>query len=215
MSDKFYELLDRTGFVFLDGGFGTMLQATGVEIGHNPELLNITNPDVIMNIHRQYVESGSDIFCANTFGANSYKLKNSGYTVAEIVSAGIAIAKKAASGKALVALDIGPIGQLLEPSGTLTFEEAYEIHKETVLAGADADIIIIETMTDLYEVKAALLAAKENSDKPVLVTMTYEANMRTFTGVSPECATAVLEGLGADAVGVNCSLGDEELFPII
>ncbi|MBQ6943771.1 MAG: homocysteine S-methyltransferase family protein [Ruminococcus sp.] len=215
MNDKFYELLDRTGFVFLDGGFGTMLQATGVEIGHNPELLNITNPDVIMNIHRQYVESGSDIFCANTFGANSYKLKNSGYTVAEVVSAGIAIAKKAASGKALVALDIGPIGQLLEPSGTLTFEEAYEIHKETILAGADADIIIIETMTDLYEVKAALLAAKENSDKPVLVTMTYEANMRTFTGVSPECATAVLEGLGADAVGVNCSLGPDELLPII
>ncbi len=215
MSDKFYELLDRTGFVFLDGGLGTMIQAAGVETGHNPESLNITNPDVIMNIHRQYVESGSDIVYANTFGANRYKLKNSGYTVAEVVSAGIAIAKKAASGKALVALDIGPIGQLLEPSGTLTFEEAYEIHKETVLAGADADIIIIETMTDLYEVKAALLAAKENSDKPVLVTMTYEENMRTFTGVSPECAIAVLEGLGADAVGVNCSLGPDELLPIM
>ncbi len=215
MNDKFFELLDSRNFIILDGGFGTMLQATGVEIGHNPELLNITNPDVIMNIHRQYVESGSDIFCANTFGANSYKLKNSGYTVAEVVSAGIANAKKAASGQALVALDIGPIGQLLEPSGTLTFEQAYEIHKETILAGSDADVIIIETMTDLYEVKAALLAAKENSDKPVLVTMTYEENMRTFTGVSPECAAAVLEGLGADAIGVNCSLGPVELYPVL
>ena len=215
MNDKFFELLDSRNFIFLDGGLGTMIQATGVEIGHNPELLNITNPDVIMNIHRQYVESGSDIFCANTFGANSYKLKNSGYTVDEVVSAGIANAKKAASGQALVALDIGPIGQLLEPSGTLTFEQAYEIHKETILAGSDADVIIIETMTDLYEVKAALLAAKENSDKPVLVTMTYEENMRTFTGVSPECAAAVLEGLGADAIGVNCSLGPVELYPVL
>ncbi len=215
MNDKFFELLDSRNFIILDGGFGTMLQATGVEIGHNPELLNITNPDVIMNIHRQYVESGSDIFCANTFGANSYKLKNSGYTVDEVVSAGIANAKTAAAGRALVALDIGPIGQLLEPSGTLTFEQAYEIHKETILAGSDADVIIIETMTDLYEVKAALLAAKENSDKPVLVTMTYEENMRTFTGVSPECAAAVLEGLGADAIGVNCSLGPVELYPVL
>lgn len=215
MNDKFFELLDSRNFIILDGGFGTMLQATGVEIGHNPELLNITNPDVIMNIHRQYVESGSDIFYANTFGANSYKLKNSGYTVDEVVSAGIANAKTAAAGRALVALDIGPIGQLLEPSGTLTFEEAYEIHKETILAGSDADVIIIETMTDLYEVKAALLAAKENSDKPVLVTMTYEENMRTFTGVSPECAAAVLEGLGADAIGVNCSLGPVELYPVL
>lgn len=215
MNDKFFELLDSRSFIFLDGGLGTMIQAAGIETGHIPELLNITNPEAIINIHRQYVESGSDIFCANTFGANSYKLKNSGYTVDEVVSAGIANAKKAASGQALVALDIGPIGQLLEPSGTLTFEQAYEIHKETILAGSDADVIIIETMTDLYEVKAALLAAKENSDKPVLVTMTYEANMRTFTGVSPECAAAVLEGLGADAIGVNCSLGPVELYPVL
>ncbi len=215
MNDKFFELLDSRSFIFLDGGLGTMIQAAGIETGHNPELLNITNPEAIINIHRQYVESGSDIFCANTFGANSYKLKNSGYTVDEVVSAGIANAKKAAAGRALVALDIGPIGQLLEPSGTLSFEEAYEIYKEVVLAGSDADVIIIETMTDLYEVKAALLAAKENSDKPVLVTMTYEANMRTFTGVSPECAAAVLEGLGADAIGVNCSLGPVELYPVL
>ncbi len=215
MNDKFFNLLDNSNFIFLDGGMGTMLQMAGVETGHNPETLNITNPEVVMDIHKKYVENGADIVYANTFGANSYKLKNSGYSVAEVVSAGISNAKKAVGGNALVALDIGPIGQLLEPSGTLTFEEAYDIYKEVVIAGAEADVIVIETMTDLYEVKAALLAAKENSDKPVLVTMTFEANMRTFTGVSPECAVAVLEGLGADAIGVNCSLGPEELYPVL
>lgn len=211
----FYDLLDRSGFVYLDGGMGTMLQAAGIETEHIPELLNLTNPEAIINIHRQYVESGSDIIYANTFGANRLKLKGSGHTTEEVISAGVANARNAASGKALVALDIGPVGQLLEPAGTLKFEEAYDIYKEIVLAGRDADIIVIETMTDLYEVKAALLAAKENSDKPVLVTMTFEENMRTFTGVSPECMTAVLEGLGADAIGVNCSLGPKELTPIL
>lgn len=215
MSHKFYELLNNREFLFLDGGMGTMLQSAGVETGHVPELLNITNPLAVMNIHRAYAENGSDIVYANTFGANRFKLEGTGYTVAEIVSAGISNARKAVEGKALVALDIGPIGQLLEPSGTLSFEEAYEIHKETVLAGKDADIIVIETMTDLYEVKSALLAVKENSDKPVIVTMTFEENQRTFTGVSPECLIAVAEGLGADAVGVNCSLGPVELAPVI
>lgn len=211
----FYGLLDRSGYIFLDGGMGTMLQSAGIETGHIPELLNITDPGALADIHRQYVESGADIIYANTFGANRVKLRNSGYTVAEVVSAGVENAKNAASGKALAALDIGPVGQLLEPAGTLKFEEAYDIYKEIVLAGKSADLIVIETMTDLYEVKAALLAAKENSDKPVLVTMTFEENMRTFTGVSPECMAAVLEGLGADAIGVNCSLGPAELMPVI
>ncbi len=215
MSWNFKELLNTREFLFLDGGMGTMLQSAGVETGHVPELLNITNPEAVMNIHRSYAENGADIVYANTFGANRFKLEGTGYTVAEIVSAGIGNARKAVGGKALVALDMGPIGQLLEPSGTLSFEEAYEIHKETVLAGKDADVIVIETMTDLYEVKAAILAAKENSDKPILVTMTFEENQRTFTGVSPECLIAVAEGLGADAVGVNCSLGPVELAPVI
>lgn len=215
MNEKFYSLLDRDGFIFLDGGMGTMLQAAGVETGHIPELLNITNPEAVADIHRQYAESGADIVYANTFGANRLKLKDSGYSVEQVVSAGIENAKKAVAGKSLVALDIGPIGQLLEPSGTLKFEEAYDIYKEIVLAGEAADIAVIETMTDLYEVKAALLAIKENSDKPVLVTMTFEENMRTFTGVSPECMVAVLEGLGADAIGVNCSLGPKELAPVL
>lgn len=212
MKKNFFELLESSEFIFLDGGMGTMLQSTGIE-SHIPELLNITNPQVIMNIHRQYIEAGADIIYANTFGANALKLADSGYTTANIVSAGIENARK--SGQALVALDIGSLGQLLEPSGTLKFEQAYELYKEIVIAGSQADLIVIETMTDLYEVKAALLAAKENSDKPVMVTMTFEENMRTFTGVSPECMVAVLEGLGADAIGVNCSLGPDELYPIV
>ncbi len=215
MSDVLNKLLSEKEFVFLDGGMGTMLQAAGIQTEHVPELLNLTNPDAIMNIHRLYSENGSDIVYANTFGANRFKLADSGHTVEEVVKAGISNAKKAVDGKSLVALDLGPIGQLLEPSGTLKFEEAYDVYKELVLAGSEADVIVIETMTDLYEVKAALLAAKENSDKPVLVTMTFEENMRTFTGVSPECMVAVLEGLGADAIGVNCSLGPEELFPVL
>lgn len=214
MSDKFRSLLENRKFVFLDGGMGTMLQANGIQTGHIPELLNITNPEVVMNIHRMYAEAGADIIYANTFGANRFKLENSGYSVEEVVRAGIKNAHSAVGDK-LVALDMGSAGQLLEPSGTLSFEEAYEAYREIITAGSEADVIVIETMTDLYEVKAALLAAKENSDKPVLVTMTFEENMRTFTGVSPECMAAVLEGLGADAIGVNCSLGPDELFPIL
>ncbi len=215
MSRSFCELLDRGGFIYLDGGMGTMLQSMGIETEHVPELLNLTAPESIMEIHRMYAESGSDIVYANTFGANCYKLKNSGHTVEEVVRAAVRNVRRAVGGDVLAALDIGPIGQLLEPAGTLRFEEAYECYKEIVLAGSEADVIVIETMTDLYEVKAAVLAAKENSDKPVLVTMTFEENMRTFTGVSPECMVAVLEGLGVDALGVNCSLGPEELFPVL
>lgn len=192
-----------------------MIQAANIDAGHVPELLNLTDPETIMNIHRRYAESGSDIIYANTFGANRYKLNGTGHSVEEVISAGIANAKKAVGEKVLVALDLGPIGQLLEPSGILTFEEAYDCYKEQVLAGKDADIIVLETMTDLYEVKAALLAAKENSDKPVLVTMSFEENQRTFTGVSPECMIATVEGLGADALGVNCSLGPVELMPVV
>lgn len=215
MADKLTDLLNKKSFVFLDGGMGTMLQSQGIATEHVPELLNLTNPEALMNIHRMYIESGSDIVYANTFGANRFKLTGSGHTVDEVIGAGIANAKKAADGKALVALDIGSLGQLLEPAGTLTFEEAYDCFSEIILAGKEADVIVIETMTDLYEVKAAVLAAKENSDKPVLVTMTFEESMRTFTGVSPECMIPVLEGLGVDALGVNCSLGPDELFPVL
>lgn len=213
--NKLTELLDRKNFVFLDGGMGTMLQALGIETEHVPEMLNLTDSASIMKIHRMYAESGSDIVYANTFGANRFKLRRCGHSVEEVVSAGVKNAREAVGGKALTALDIGPLGQLLEPSGSLSFEEAYDCFREIVLAGRDADVIVIETMTDLCETKAALLAAKENSDKPVLVTMTFEENMRTFTGVSPDAMSAVLTSLGADAIGVNCSLGPAELLPVL
>ncbi|MBR1592269.1 MAG: homocysteine S-methyltransferase family protein [Ruminococcus sp.] len=214
MNNKLKKLLDTREFVFLDGAMGTMLQSTAHYEGHIPELINIADPQSVSDIHAVYSQAGADIVYTNTFGANKLKLADSGYTVEEVVKAAIKNARQGVSENVLVALDIGPAGQLLEPSGTFKFEEAYDLYKEVVLAGEDADVIVIETMTDLYEVKAAVLAAKENSDKPVLVTMTFEENMRTFTGVSPECMTAVLEGLGADAIGVNCSLGPEQLYPV-
>jgi len=214
----FKKLLSENEFVFLDGAMGTMLQKSGLEAGEIPELLNLTNPDIIEDIHTQYINAGTMIVYANTFGANRFKLEGSGHSVDEIISAGISIALKACkkSGrKAYAALDLGPIGQLLEPTGSLTFEEAYDIFREQILAGKDADVIVLETMTDLYEVKAALLAAKENSDKPVIVTMTFEQNGRTFTGCSTSAMALTLEGLGADAIGVNCSLGPKELASVV
>lgn len=209
-------LLERKEFVYLDGAMGTMLFDKGLKMGEIPELLNLTKPEWIIDIHRQYIEAGSDIVYANTFGANRYKLSHSGKSVDEVVRAAIRNAKQAAQGaNAYVALDVGPIGQLLEPAGTLSFEEAYDIFKEIVIAGEEADLIVFETMTDLYELKAAVLAAKENSDKPVITTMTFERNGRTFTGCSVSAMAYTLEGLGVDAMGINCSLGPKELMPLV
>ncbi len=212
----FRTLLKTKEFVILDGAMGTMLQAKGLEMGGTPEALNIDKPDWLVDIHRQYINAGSDIVYANTFGANRHKLEKCGYTVQQAIPAAVKNARKACEGTdTLVALDIGPIGQLLEPTGTLTFEEAYDIYKEQILAGADADLIVFETMTDLYELKAAVLAAKENSDLPIVCTMTFEENMRTFTGVAISSMALTLEGLGVDAIGVNCSLGPKELYPVV
>lgn len=215
--ENFYKLLNDNEFVFWDGAMGTMLQAKGMEMGGIPEMLNFDKPDWIYDIQSAYVSAGSRIVCANTFGCNRYKMAGTGKTVAEITSAAVEIAKKACGEKALVAFDMGPIGQLLEPTGSLTFEEAYDIFKEEVAAAvhAGADIITCETMTDLYELKAAVLAAKENSDLPIITTMTFEQNMRTFTGCSVSAMALTMEGLGVDAVGVNCSLGPKELEPVI
>ena len=220
MSEKkknFYRLLEENEFVFLDGAMGTMLQKKGMEAGAIPELLDLDKPEWLTEIHEAYIEAGSHIVYTNTFGCNRHKLEGTGRTVEEIVTAAVRIAKKACKEKALVALDIGPIGQLLESAGSLTFEEAYDIFCEQVIAGekAGADLIVCETMTDLYEAKAALLAAKENSDLPVICTMTFEQNRRTFTGCSVSSMALTLEGLGADAIGVNCSLGPKELEPVI
>ena len=208
----------KNQFTILDGGMGTMLQQKGMALGTIPETLNITKPEWIIDIHRQYIEAGSQIIYANTFGANRFKMADSGYTVSDLIPAAIKNARTAAMGtETLVALDIGPIGQLLEPTGALAFEEAYDIFQEMVVAGRDAgaDLIIIETMTDLYETKAAVLAAKENSDLPVFVTMTFEENKRTFTGCSVSAMCLTMEGLGVDALGVNCSLGPRDLIPIV
>ena len=197
---------------------GTMLQKMGMEPGAMPELLNFTQPDWITTIHRAYLDAGSQIIYANTFGANRHKLSRANRSSAEVIFAAVGLAKKAAHGTgALVALDVGPIGELLEPMGTLTFEAAYDIFAEMMKAGAKAgaDLVVIETMTDLYEAKAALLAAKENTALPVFVTMSFEASGRTFTGCTAASMAHTLTGLGADAIGVNCSLGPKELLPLI
>ena len=210
------ELLENRQFVFLDGAMGTMLFDKGLKMGDIPEVMNIKKPEWIIDIHKQYIDAGSDVVYANTFGANRYKLAKSGRTVDEVIKAGIACAKQAAEGTdTLVALDVGPIGQLLEPAGTLSFDEAYDIFAETVKAGSDADLIVFETMTDLHELKAAVLAARENSDKPIITTMTFEKNMRTFTGCSVSAMAHTIDGLGVDAIGVNCSLGPKELIPVV
>lgn len=214
------ELLKEKEFIIFDGAMGTQLQAKGLKTGETPELLNLTEPELLKEIHTAYINAGADIVSANTFGANRYKLEHCGKSVNEIISAGIKNLKDAInkSGKKVyAALDIGPIGQLLEPTGSLSFEEAYDIFKEEIIAGRDAgaDVVLFETMTDLYEMKAAILAAKENCELPVICSMTYEPDMRTFAGCPPLAQILLCEGLGADAVGVNCSLGPNELMPIV
>lgn len=204
-------------FYILDGAMGTELQKAGLMPGERPELLTVTKPALVENVHRAYAQSGADFICANTFGCNAKKLAGCGYSVAELVTAAVACARRGAEGTgAQVMLDVGPIGELLEPNGTLRFEEAYELFKEIVLAGeqAGAALVLFETMTDLYECKAAVLAAKENTKLPVLVSMTFEANGRTFTGCPVEAMAATMTGLGADALGINCSLGPVEILPL-
>lgn len=211
----FKTLLNKE-FVIFDGGMGTMLQDKGMQMGAVPELISIGNPEWILDIHRSYIRAGANVIYANTFGANAYKLKNCGYSVEEVIAASVKLAKQACEGTdTLVALDIGPIGQLLEPTGTLSFEDAYEIYREQIIAGKEADLIVFETQTDLYELKAAVLAAKENSELPIICTMTFEKNMRTFTGCGISNMVMTLEGLGVTALGVNCSLGPKELYPIV
>lgn len=212
----------RSSFVLFDGAMGTMLQARGLRGGEVPEALNLTHPDMIRSIHAEYAAAGADIITANTFGANRRKLAEGdpSLTVEAVVSAGVKLAREAADATGrdvAVALDIGPSGALLEPLGTLSFDDAYDLFAEVVRAGAEAgaDLVLIETMADLLEAKAALLAAKENCDLPVFVTMTFSADGRTFLGTDPAAAAVTLSGLGADAVGLNCSLGPVEALPLV
>ena len=211
------ELFRQSNTILLDGGMGTMLQAAGLKLGARPEELNITDPALIEGIHGQYAAAGSRIVNANTFGASAHKLTGSAYTLEQVITAGIENCKHAcAPYGALTALDVGPLGELLEPSGTLAFEDAVAEYARIVKAGeaAGADLIFFETYTDLYELKAALLAAKENTHLPILASMSFEAGGRTFTGCTVESFAATARGLGADAVGINCSLGPKEIFPM-
>lgn len=216
-------LLERLGkeLLIFDGAMGTQLQAAGLKGGDIPEELNITNPELIQDIHVAYLNAGADFISTNTFGCNPLKMEESKYKYTHMIKAAVENAKIAQQkanrvSDSYIALDIGPIGQLLEPAGTLTFDEAYTLVKQQVEVVKDeVDVVLLETMSDLYEVKAAILAVKENSDLPVFVTMTFEQNRRSLTGTNPETFVNVVEGLGVDALGVNCSLGPEELKPII
>ena len=203
--------------VILDGAMGTVLQQRGLPPGGQPELLNLTEPALLRSVYEEYVDAGSQVVYTNTFGANGLKLARTGRSVAEVITAAVKVAKEAVGGRALVALDIGPLGELLEPMGSLPFERAYDLFREMAEAGAraGADLAVIETMTDLAEARAALLAVKEHTDLPAFVTMSFEPRGRTFTGCTVASMARTLEGLGADAIGLNCSLGPDMLAPML
>ena len=212
--DHLRRVLAGKDFLLFDGAMGTQLQARGLAAGEVPELLCLTNPQEITQIHQAYVQAGSEVVTTNTFGASAPKLGDAA-TVEEVFSAAVACAK--ASGARYVAADIGPTGSLLEPMGTLPFDDAYELFAQQVRAAdaAGADLFIIETMADLAEAKAAVLAAKECSDLPIFCTMTFDEDGRTFLGTTPEVAAKTLSSLGASVVGINCSLGPKDVAPLI
>ena len=212
----FRELLNKDEHILLDGAMGSVLQQHGLKLGGLPEELNFTEPDLIRSVHRSYIEAGAQGIYANTFGANRHKLQNSRYSVDEIVKQGIKLAREAAEGTdVLVGLDVGSLGRMLRPTGDMPVDEAYDMFREVMVAGREADFIAIETMTDLMEVKTALLAAKENTDLPVICTMSFEQNMRTFTGCSAASMAMTLSGMSADVIGMNCSLGPKDALPIV
>ena len=203
--------------LLMDGAMGTLLQSRGLGPGELPELWNVTHPGVLSEIHQAYLDAGAEILLANTFGANRYKLDSAAERAAELVAAGVSLAKKAADGHAYTALDIGSTGKLLKPYGDLDFEEAYDAFAEIIDAGtaAGADLIVIETMSDIYETKAALLAAKEHSSLPVLVSLTFDESGKLLTGADIPTAAAVVEGLGADVIGLNCGLGPRQMLQLL
>ena len=208
---------DKLGqeLIFFDGALGTRIQAEAPE-AKIPDELNITKPDLIQKLHKEYVDAGANVITTNTFGANDFKLSTSKYSLEEIITSGVNNAKEVAQG-AYVALDIGPLGKMMEPIGDMTFNEAYEQFKKQVLTGKNAgcDLIIIETMSDISEARIAVLAAKENSDLPVICTMTFNKDGKTMFGLDPVAMVAILEGLKVDALGINCSFGPEQLLPIV
>lgn len=210
--------IDKFGkeLLFFDGAMGTMLQKNGLQAGELPELINLSKPDVILKIHKEYLDAGCDIVTTNTFGANALKFENT----EEIVNSAVKIAKKAVSGvsrECFVALDIGPLGKLLKPYGDLDFDDAYDLFRQQMTAGekAGADLILIETMGDLYEIKAAVLAAKENTRLPVLVSLIFDEKGKLLTGADIATAVITLEGLGVDGIGINCGLGPDQMLGLI
>ncbi len=215
-------VLEGKSTLLFDGGMGTMLQAAGLKAGAAPELLCLSEPQTITDVHAAYVQAGSDVVTTNTFGANARKLAEGARaaglvrvpSVAQVFHAAVACAR--AANPRYVAADIGPTGSLLRPLGTMSFDEAYDLFAEQVRAAADAgaDLLIIETMADLLEAKAAVLAAKENSDLPIFCTMTFGEDGRTFLGTTPEVAATTLSALGVDVLGINCSLGPADVAPL-
>ena len=217
MKKDLRERLGKEWLVF-DGGTGSILQSKGLKGGELPETWNLKRPEDIIDLHCGYLRAGCDIFNTNTFGANALKFPDN---LEEIVTAAVENAKEARrrTGRedAYVALDIGPTGKLLEPLGDLPFEKAVELFGEVVRCGsrAGADLVLIETMSDSYEAKAAVLAAKENCDLPVCITVTFDEKGKLLTGGSVDSTVALLEGLRVDALGVNCGLGPEQMIPIV
>ncbi|HHT16671.1 MAG TPA: homocysteine S-methyltransferase family protein [Papillibacter sp.] len=204
-------------FVFFDGAQGSQLQKRGLLPGMRADIMNMTAPHIVEEIQNGYARAGSDILCTNTFGANARELHGTGYSVDEVISAAVAITKRAGMGKTLTALDVGPIGEFLAPNGNLSFQEAYELFRQQAIAGekAGVDLVAIETMSDLLEVKAAMLAIKENTNLPIFVTMTFMKSGQTYFGCTPESFALTAERLGAAAVGLNCSLAPRDLIPVV
>jgi len=209
----------KNKITLLDGAFGTMLQQKGLLTATVPEANNLTHPEIITEIHREYIRSGAEIIYASTFGVNRYKLEGTSYSVSQLVEAAVKnaqMARDAENPQVKIALDCGPIGKMMKPNGDMSFEEAYQIFEEIVSAGEQSgvDLIVFETFTDLAEMKAGILAAKEHTNLPIFASMSFEANGRTFAGVPISAAALTLSGLGVSAVGINCSLGPEQILPL-
>ena len=212
----------KSNILLFDGAMGTMLLKEGLKRGENTEVFGFKNPDKLLKIHKLYLESGANVITTNTFGANEIRLNKLGYSVEEVIDEAIKVAKQAVEESdrtkpRFIALDIGPIGEMLEPIGKLSFEKAYEVFKTIAIQGqkSKVDLVILETMIDLCEAKAAVLAVKENTDLPVFCTMTFDEYGKSFTGSTPEEMIETLEGLGIDAIGVNCSVGPSQLVSIV
>lgn len=217
-------LKERLGkeLLFFDGGMGTLLQEKGLAPGELPETWNITHPQMIADIHREYIEAGSDIILTNTFGANALKFHNDQFDLEQIIKEAVHLVHEAVRmcpqhKRIYTALDVGPTGKLLKPMGDLSFDDAYNVYKEVMICGekAGADLIHIETMSDTYELKAAVLAAKENTSLPVFATVIYDERQKLLTGADIPSVIALLEGLRADAIGINCGMGPEQMIPVL